>query len=225
VPADDRSTCGFAGLTERGAGDIGEIVIPAAAVCAPVSDGVYVETDDPTGEPGYGSPADAGPVVTLDLTGEVTTDGTATYWVTTGNAVQPATGPGLACGSDDAAGGTSTPADSGTDVTDTTGAVIVQAYECGAVPDPVAVDWFAECDPAAPGTDLSLAGVGTETPPVTGTTGDTGRFIFEDLAPGSYRLTETNGAWCHAESDSVDAEGNVTVTAGERATVWIFHCD
>lgn len=235
VPADDQSTCGFAGLTEAGTGDIGAIVVPASTVCAPVVGGVQVETEDPTGDTGYGSPADAGGVVTLILTGEVRTDGSATYWVTTGESVQPATGPGLACPSsastsdtgDDAGvdDGTGTPTDFEAEVSDTTGAVEVQAYTCGDVPDPAAIDWFEACDPAAPGIDLTLTGVGKETPPLTGTTGDTGQVVFGELSPGTYELTETDGAWCHAESDSVDAEGNVTVGAGERATVWIFHCD
>jgi hypothetical protein len=37
-------------------------------------------------------------------------------------------------------------------------------------------------------------------------------------------MTEDGGNWCHAESDSVNAQGDVTVGVNERSTVWIFHC-
>jgi hypothetical protein len=37
-------------------------------------------------------------------------------------------------------------------------------------------------------------------------------------------LQEVDATWCHAESDSVDAQGQVVVAAGERASVWIFNC-
>jgi hypothetical protein len=37
-------------------------------------------------------------------------------------------------------------------------------------------------------------------------------------------MSEDGGNWCHAESDSVNAQGDVTVRANERSTVWIFHC-
>jgi hypothetical protein len=37
-------------------------------------------------------------------------------------------------------------------------------------------------------------------------------------------LQEVDATWCHAESDSVNAKGEVVVAAGERASVWIFNC-
>ena len=48
-------------------------------------------------------------------------------------------------------------------------------------------------------------------------------FRFTRLQPGTYDLQEVDATWCHAESDSVDAQGQV-VAAGERASVWIFNC-
>jgi hypothetical protein len=47
---------------------------------------------------------------------------------------------------------------------------------------------------------------------------------FGGLPPGIYRLEQTNGDWCHAESNSVNEQGDVIVEAGALATVWIFHC-
>lgn len=80
VPAADQSTCGFVGITERGIGDIDAIVVSEATICAPVTGGVYADAVDPaTGGTGYGSPAEAGGIVTLILDGEVTTSGTATF--------------------------------------------------------------------------------------------------------------------------------------------------
>ena len=46
----------------------------------------------------------------------------------------------------------------------------------------------------------------------------------EDLAPGPYRLVQSDADWCHAESDRVDDRGNVIVNPGEQASVWIFDC-
>jgi len=47
---------------------------------------------------------------------------------------------------------------------------------------------------------------------------------FASLDPGAYRLDLTGIDWCHAESDNVDASGDVVVEAGAEATVWIFTC-
>lgn len=224
--ADDRSACGFVGMTERGIDEVGGIVVPGGSVCAPVVGGVFEETDDPaSGGSGYRSPKDAGGVVTLILSGNVTTTGTTTYWVLAGEALLPATGPALGCATNDAS---ATLDLTDADVSDSAGAIEVQAYTCGAVPDPEAIEWFDACDPMTPGIDLSLADEDKATagePARTGTSDDAGLVIFGQLAPGTYILTETNGVWCHAESDSVNADGDITVQAGQRATVWIFHCD
>ena len=61
-------------------------------------------------------------------------------------------------------------------------------------------------------------------PVVTGATDGDGILRFTRLQPGTYDLQEVDGTWCHAESDSVNAQGQVVVAAGERASVWIFNC-
>ena len=61
-------------------------------------------------------------------------------------------------------------------------------------------------------------------PVTTAATDSDGILRFTRLQPGTYDLKEVNAVWCHAESDSVDAQGHVVVGAGKRASVWIFDC-
>jgi hypothetical protein len=44
------------------------------------------------------------------------------------------------------------------------------------------------------------------------------------LTPGSYKLVEVDGTWCHAESNSVNAQGDVVVQANKLSEVWIYNC-
>ncbi|MCC7024881.1 MAG: hypothetical protein IT338_18775, partial [Thermomicrobiales bacterium] len=47
---------------------------------------------------------------------------------------------------------------------------------------------------------------------------------FGNLQPGTYQLQPEGGAWCYAESDNVDANGNVVVAADAESHVWSFTC-
>ena len=58
----------------------------------------------------------------------------------------------------------------------------------------------------------------------TAATDEQGQVRFGSLSPGLYELTAADGDWCRAQSDAVDVEGRLTVTAGERVTVWTFFC-
>ena len=80
----------------------------------------------------------------------------------------------------------------------------------------------------APATDMALAwlqgqGVrfslsswdGTTLTPITiGATDSDGILRFTRLQPGIYDLQEVDAAWCHAESDNVNADGRVVVEDG-----------
>jgi hypothetical protein len=57
-----------------------------------------------------------------------------------------------------------------------------------------------------------------------GTTNEDGLLTFPNLQPGTYRLKEIGRDWCHAESDNVNANGDLLVKAGQVAKVWIFNC-
>jgi hypothetical protein len=107
----------------------------------------------------------------------------------------------------------------------TTGTILVIASDCPAGIDTETVDWFATCTSVSPGVTFRLLLNGAPfDAATTGTTDEQGNLTFGDLDPGTYHLTEETGDWCHAESDSVDDNGDVIVRVNERSTVWIFHC-
>lgn len=87
------------------------------------------------------------------------------------------------------------------------------------------VDWAAVCALSIDGATFRLTPV-EETaalPPSVGTTAG-GVLSFDQLPPGRYQLEEVDSCWCHAQSDSVNAEGQVVVEAGQRVTVWVYNC-
>ncbi|CAA9546350.1 MAG: internalin, putative [uncultured Thermomicrobiales bacterium] len=116
------------------------------------------------------------------------------------------------------------------DVSDTTGAILVHKYVCNTDDTPPAnYDYYEECDRADAGISFSLSLYSGEmqryTPKFTGVTNADGLLRVGRLQPGRYQLKEVGGDWCHAESNSVDAKGDVVVQAGQRAEVWIFNCE
>jgi hypothetical protein len=58
----------------------------------------------------------------------------------------------------------------------------------------------------------------------TGETGSDGRLVFHGLDEGSYDLDELDGAWCKAESDRVNGQGELLVEDGENTNVYIYNC-
>jgi hypothetical protein len=47
---------------------------------------------------------------------------------------------------------------------------------------------------------------------------------FTRLQPGTYQLKEIGEDWCFAESNSVNAKGDVIVRPNQLAEVWIYNC-
>ena len=220
-----RTTCTFTAAASEGA--VASVAVPESLLCAEVVGGDYDEVDlganaRPKGKAkGLKSKKteDGRAVVTLELVGEVTVAATATYWCETDGAVLfPVTGPGLSCAEAEAP--------LADDVSDSTGAVVVQTYACDVAADAPAIDWFAACGaPTAAATFRLSRPDGEDWVEVaTEPTDAEGLCRFGQRPPGTYRLEQTEGAWCHAESDSVDERGDVVVQAGARATVWVFHC-
>jgi hypothetical protein len=113
-------------------------------------------------------------------------------------------------------------------VTDTTGTIVVQKYGCAlpAVKRPANFDWFSNCSPQTTGVRFTISQLvnGQYVPTLAGVTDANGLVKFTNLAPGTYKLQEVGADWCHAESDAVNAQGDVVVTAGKRSSVWIFNC-
>ncbi|MDF3040875.1 MAG: LPXTG-motif cell wall anchor domain protein, partial [Thermomicrobiales bacterium] len=112
------------------------------------------------------------------------------------------------------------------DLAGDTGAITVYKYACPITVPPAGFDWYGRCDPQGQGVQFSLSvwDGSRYVPVVTGETDGDGILRFTRLQPGTYDLQEVDATWCHAESDIVDAQGQVVVAAGERASVWIFNC-
>ena len=112
------------------------------------------------------------------------------------------------------------------DLTGDTGAITVYKYACPVTTPSASFDWYGHCDPQGQGIRFSLSvwDGAAFTPVTTAATDADGILRLTRLQPGTYDLKELDGAWCHAESDSVNADGHVVVTAGKRASVWIFNC-
>jgi hypothetical protein len=236
----DTTTCTFTGNAPEGASDVSHVDLPEEAVCAEVVGGEheFVDPDPNTRITGYKSKGSEG-TFSLILEGEVTTSGTTTYWFKTGDGVFPAPGPDLQCGAaarefELAAtpGQTEEAGDAGTTASppaasQDTGDLQVTVYSCADVPeDTTGFDWFGECDLATDAHQFTLTFI-SETPgdPLTTESDESGNAGFEELQPGVYTLEMTDTNWCHATSDNVDAEGNVTIETDKRTTVWIFTCD
>jgi len=211
------STCLFVGGTEKGTGDVTQIAIPGDMACSDITGGSYTTSTDDSGGQMLASPNGA-QAVTLVMSGRVRTSGTASYRVSTPNGLFPASGPGLRCGE-------SNTAQVSTELSATTGAVRVIAYQCPAGTNDQTVDWYTKCAQAEPGVTFRLVqnGISSDAAKI-GTTDDKGSLIFANLPAATYHLTRDGGNWCHAESDSVNAQGDVIVRANERSTVWIFNC-
>lgn len=239
-----RTECTFTGVVPEDGKDVSHLVIPEDVVCAGVLDGDFgdVAPDPNTNVTGYR--ATGNDPYSLVLDGVAATGGAATYWLKAADAVFPATGLGLVCGDRSASDtlaatleGTaeSTPATSSVTfetsleatqaAPPTTGAVVVSTYACTAVrADTSAYDWYGACDPGGEHRYVLAPLEGEAAELHAAETSTTGEAAFPGLAPGTYDLDDVNGAWCHAESDGVDAEGNVVVEAGAETTVWLFYC-
>ena len=155
--------------------------------------------------------------LTLELEGNVVPGRQTTYWVDTDIGRRPASGPALVQVAEE---------------TENTGAIIAEAKMCD-IPQPQqGFDWFGQCTAPVTGMSFSLyPESGASTPLATSDTNAQGRARFGNLPPGTYQL-KPEGAlgsestiWCYAESDRVDANGNIIVEADAESHVWSFTCN
>jgi len=220
---DDLTNCSFEGLALEDAKKVGQLVAPEDQLCTTVTgnDGMYVDPDPHAHVVGYRSKGSTGKL-TLVLSGNVSVGGAATYWIKAGGDVFPVRGPGLIC----LAAAAAATATAHSDVSDSTGALLVQTYNCPiAAPQPD-YDWFGACTPAGTESTFRLTPPGgTGSDDRTDATDESGQAQFGNLEPGLYDLARVDKNWCHAESDNVDQTGKVIINAGERTTVWIFSCN
>jgi hypothetical protein len=155
--------------------------------------------------------------LTLELEGNVVPGRQTTYWVDTDIGRRPASGPVLVQVAEE---------------TENTGAIIAEAKMCD-IPQPQqGFDWFGQCTAPVTGMSFSLyPESGASTPLATSDTNAQGRARFGNLPAGTYQL-KPEGAlgsesmiWCYAESDRVDANGNIIVEADAESHVWSFTCN
>jgi uncharacterized surface anchored protein len=112
------------------------------------------------------------------------------------------------------------------DLAGNTGAITVYKLACPVTTPSSSFDWYNRCDPQGEGVvfNLSVQNGDTFDPVTSAATDADGILRITRLTPGIYALQEIDAVWCHAESDSVDANGHVVVEAGKRSSVWIFNC-
>jgi hypothetical protein len=155
--------------------------------------------------------------LSLELEGNVVPGKLSTYWVETDIGRRPASGPALVQVAEES---------------DNTGAIIAEAKMCS-IPQPQqGFDWFGQCTAPVTGMSFSLyPESGAATPLATSDTNAQGRARFGNLPAGTYQL-KPEGAlgsesviWCYAESDRVDANGNIIVEADAESHVWSFTCN
>lgn len=112
-----------------------------------------------------------------------------------------------------------------------TGAILVQKYSCPITKPVKGYAWQEECSRSTRGLTFDLTMYDTtakafpEQPTLTVTANPDGIVRFPNLPPGTYKLEETDGRWCFAQSDSVNSAGNVVVNANNLSQVWIYNCD
>lgn len=232
------TTCLFDADNPPGGKKINLFDVPVEEICALVvgGDGRYVDPDPNTNVTGYRS-TDSEGRMTLVFSGNVRTEASATYWIKAANNVFPATGPGLECRDPDqgqsntqatlppVATATPTPVTVLPEVTDSTGSIVVRSFSCPIAASVTDYDWYGQCTAQLSGVRYRLMRLDSETRDgLITSTDETGRAQFRSLQPGTYELTQAEGDWCFAQSDNVNADGNLTVTAGNRTTVWVFVC-
>lgn len=221
----DTTTCTFAAIAPKDAKKIVAFDLPEDAVCAEVVGGEhkFVDPNPNTDVTGYESKGNTN-VITLVLNGEVSVEGTTTYWMKAADVVFPVTAPGIDC--TDTATFTLETEPTAT-APATTGVLDVFVYTCTDVPaDTTDYDWFRLCDSEGGVHPLSLEKVSeTAVEPLMMETDASGDAAFPDLEPGLYALEMTETTWCKAVSDNVDADGNVIIEAGQRTTVYGFVCE
>lgn len=112
------------------------------------------------------------------------------------------------------------------DVSGNEGSILVHVYTCpvGKDEDHADINWFEICAPASEPVAFEVSPAGTDDAQ-TGTSDINGQVIFTQLSPGTYQLTSVDSGWCHAKSDSVNAQSAIDLHAGEQANIWAFYCD
>ncbi|MBA2248007.1 MAG: hypothetical protein H0W23_07755, partial [Chloroflexia bacterium] len=113
-------------------------------------------------------------------------------------------------------------------LTEETGTILVRKYVCEVENPPKGYDWESECRLSDEGASFTISRFNEEMrafgETTTGQANPDGLLRFAQLVPGNYELKEVESSWCHAESNSVNARGEVVVRANKLSEVWIYNC-
>lgn len=85
-------------------------------------------------------------------------------------------------------------------------------------------DWERECQPGSSGVSFTVTNSGggvnqTLTPNVNGVA------VFSGLPNDYYELKQSEGAWCRARAERVDAQSRVIVSGGGNTDVFLYQCN
>ncbi len=86
------------------------------------------------------------------------------------------------------------------------------------------VDWERECQPGASGVSFTITSSGGA---VTQTLApnDQGVAVFTGLPNEYYDVKQSEGAWCRAKAERVDAQSRVIVANGGNTDVFLYQCN
>ncbi len=109
------------------------------------------------------------------------------------------------------------------------GAIQVQKYNCPLTERQRGYDYENECERATEPVPFEIQQIDPKSgdlvgDPVRVNTNADGIVQFPMLLPGTYKLTEVDGEWCFAQSNSVDANGDVVVRQDKLSEVWVYNC-
>jgi hypothetical protein len=109
-----------------------------------------------------------------------------------------------------------------------TGGILVQKFSCPIDKPAKGYDWANECERSSEQVAFSLDIFNREMQdfePLTQVTANPDGLVrFTTLNPGTYKLQEVGAKWCFAQSNSVNADGNVVVQPNKLSEVWIYNC-
>jgi len=218
--AQNQTSCVFVGSGDADVPAVTAIVLPAESLCSEVVDGEFdIQRAPDGGGNSYHSNTldqEGRPRCTIVFAGRVATASAASYWCETDGGTFPAEGAGLSCPQ----------ADASDQISETAGAVLVYSLLCPAADLGGDYDWYASCTSSPARSEFELRTTDSSMVSEVLTTSSSGpepaKFLLLDA--GSYTLNEIGANWCHAESDNTNDRGEVIVQAGQRTSVWIFHC-
>ncbi len=86
------------------------------------------------------------------------------------------------------------------------------------------VDWERECQPGSSGVSFTITSSGGAVTQ-TLTPNDQGVAVFTGLPNEYYEVKQSEGAWCRARAERVDAQSRVIVANGGNTDLFLYQCN